>query len=56
LPILSILPLIENAVKHNVISKQYPLQIDVYTTKENQLVVSNRVQPKVEESTEAASG
>lgn len=56
LPILSILPLIENAVKHNVISKQYPLQIDVYTTKENQLVVSNRVQPKVEESTGSGIG
>ena len=56
LPILSILPLIENAVKHNVISKQYPLQIDVYTTKESQLVVSNRVQPKVEESTGSGIG
>lgn len=49
LPILSILPLIENAVKHNVISKQYPLQIDIYTTNESQIVVSNRIQPKIEE-------
>lgn len=50
LPILSVLPLIENAVKHNVISKQYPLRIDIYTTSDNQLVVSNRIQPKAEES------
>lgn len=50
LPILSILPLVENAVKHNVISRQYPLRIDIYTTPDDQLVVSNRIQPKVEES------
>lgn len=50
LPILSILPLVENAVKHNVISKQYPLQIDVYTTSEHYLVVSNQTHPKIEES------
>lgn len=56
LPILSILPLIENAVKHNIISKQYPLQIDVYTNKECQLVVSNKIQPKVEESTGSGIG
>ncbi len=48
LPILSILPLIENAVKHNVISKQHPLQIDIYTTSGNMLMVSNRIQLKNE--------
>lgn len=56
LPILSVLPLIENAVKHNVISKQYPLQIDVYTTEEHALVVSNKVQPKVEEGHSSGIG
>lgn len=56
LPILSVLPLIENAVKHNVISKQYPLQIDIYTTRENMLVVSNKVQPKVEEGHSSGIG
>lgn len=56
LPILSILPLIENAVKHNVISKQYPLQIDVYTTPEHQLVVSNKIRPKADESTGSGIG
>ncbi|MDD4514530.1 histidine kinase [Massilibacteroides sp.] len=50
LPILSILPLVENAVKHNVISRQYPLRIDIYTTQDDQVVVSNKIQPKVEES------
>lgn len=56
LPILSILPLIENAVKHNVISKQYPLQIDIYTTKENLLIVSNQIKPKIEESNSSGIG
>lgn len=56
LPILSILPLIENAVKHNVISKQYPLQIDIYTTAEKQLVVSNHIQPKIEDSHSSGIG
>lgn len=50
LPILSVLPLIENAVKHNVISKQYPLQIDIYTTHEDKLIISNKIHPKSEDS------
>lgn len=50
LPILSVLPLIENAVKHNVISKQHPLRIDIYTTADNQLVISNKIHPKAEDS------
>lgn len=54
LPILSILPLIENAVKHNIISRQYPLQIDIYTNPDKEVVVSNHIQPKVEDS--AGSG
>lgn len=54
LPILSILPLVENAVKHNVISRQYPLRIDLYTNAEGYLVVSNLVRPKLEEN--AGSG
>lgn len=48
LPILSILPLVENAVKHNVISRQYPLRIDLYTNADGCLVVSNPVRPKME--------
>lgn len=56
LPILSILPLVENAVKHNVISRQYPLQIDIYTTSDDELVVSNKIQPKVEDSSGSGIG
>lgn len=49
LPVLSLLPLVENAVKHNIISKQYPLRIEIYTTSESQLVVFNPIQLKMEE-------
>lgn len=56
LPILSILPLVENAVKHNVISKQHPLQIDIYTTAEPFLVISNQTHPKMEEGHSSGIG
>lgn len=56
LPTLSVLPLIENAVKHNVISKQYPLRIDICTDGSDQLVVSNPIQPKAEGSTGSGIG
>ena len=48
LPILSVLPIIENAVKHNTISKQYPLHINIHTNDKEQLIISNRIQPKIE--------
>ena len=50
LPILSLLPLIENAVKHNVISKRHPLQIQIYTKSANWLVILNSIRPKMEET------
>ena len=50
LPILSLLPLIENAVKHNVISKPSPLRIDIYTTDDGKLIISNNIQPKAKEN------
>ena len=50
LPILSLLPLIENAVKHNVISKPSPLRIDIYTTDYGKVIIPNNIQPKAEEN------
>ena len=50
LPILSLLHLIENAVKHNVISKRHPLQIQIYTKSDNWLVILNSIRPKMEET------
>ena len=47
LPSLSLQLLVENVVKHNIISKQYPLVIDIFTTAGNKLVVNNNLQLKV---------
>jgi LytS/YehU family sensor histidine kinase len=44
LPSLSLQLLIENAVKHNVLSKKKPLVIDIFTTTGNKLVVTNNLQ------------
>lgn len=44
LPSLSLQLLVENAVKHNVLSKNKPLLIDIFTTAANRLVVSNNLQ------------
>lgn len=44
LPSLSLQMLVENAVKHNALSKNNPLVIDIFTTAGNKLVVSNNLQ------------
>jgi hypothetical protein len=46
LPSLSLQMLVENAVKHNVLSKNMPLAIDIFTTSGNMLVVSNNLQAR----------
>ena len=45
--------LIENAIKHNVVSRQRPLMIDVHSNGNNTVVISNNLQAKqtVERST-----
>lgn len=48
LPVLSLLPLIENAIKHNVMSKSLPLHIDIYVSPDGNLIISNLLQPKPE--------
>ena len=44
---LSIQGLIENAIKHNVISTKQPLTINVVTDDDNHLIISNKIQPKI---------
>lgn len=46
LPSLSLQLLVENAVKHNVVSRQQPLVIDIFTMAGNQLAVNNNLQAK----------
>lgn len=55
IPSLSLQPLIENAVKHNVITKSQPLTINVYT-KDNFLIVSNTINPKLSPSDGTGTG
>jgi len=44
LPTLSLQILVENAVKHNALSKSSPLYIEIFSTVGNKLVVSNNLQ------------
>ncbi|WP_298651791.1 histidine kinase [uncultured Proteiniphilum sp.] len=47
LPVLSFQPVIENIIKHNVISEKKPLTICIYITEEEQLAISNPIRPKL---------
>lgn len=47
LPALSVQPLIENAVKHNSITRSNPLRISI-STENDFLVISNPIRPKME--------
>ena len=44
LPSLTLQLVVENVVKHNVLSKNKPLVIDIFTTAGNKLVVNNNLQ------------
>ena len=46
LPSLSLQLLVENAVKHNVVSKSQPLIIDIFSMEGNRLAVNNNLQLK----------
>lgn len=39
--------LIENAIKHNIVSSNKPLQIEIYTNGNETLVVKNKLQPRL---------
>jgi len=43
---LTLQMLIENAIKHNRVSKKYPLTIDIYVEQGRSLIVKNNLQPK----------
>lgn len=46
LPSLTLQLLVENVVKHNALSKEKPLIIDIFTTEGNKLVVNNNKQKR----------
>ncbi|KIC96032.1 sensor histidine kinase [Flavihumibacter solisilvae] len=48
LPSLALQLVVENAVKHNVVSRQQPLTIEIFTTSAKQLVINNNLQRKMQ--------
>jgi len=56
IPSLTLQLLVENAVKHNVVSKSSPLLIDIFTTTGNKLVVNNNLQKKTQKVTSTKIG
>uniref|UniRef100_F4CEM4 Signal transduction histidine kinase, LytS n=1 Tax=Sphingobacterium sp. (strain 21) TaxID=743722 RepID=F4CEM4_SPHS2 len=47
LPVLSILPLLDNVVVHNMIDSDHKMVIDIYLNEQNELVVSSPIYPKL---------
>ncbi|MFV0346427.1 MAG: sensor histidine kinase [Bacteroidales bacterium] len=47
IPALSILPLLDNVVVHNIIDSQNKMTVDITVNKNNELVVTNPIQPKL---------
>ena len=47
LPVLSLLPLLENVVAHNVIDSEHPMTILMAMDGDNELMVKNKKQPKL---------
>lgn len=56
IPPLTLQILIENAVKHNVVSQRKPLKIEIYTQSNYTLVVKNNLQPKARNSYSSGIG
>lgn len=55
-PPLALQMLIENALKHNVISRDNPLHVKVYVADDSWLVVENNIQPKIDKEPSTGVG
>jgi hypothetical protein len=47
-PVLSLLPLIENIVKHNTIDSENPMTVSLFLNEQNELVMSNPIHEKID--------
>lgn len=47
LPVLSLLPLIDNVVIHNIIDSEHKMEVKIGLSDNNELIVSNRIFPKL---------
>ena len=52
-PVFSLLPLLENAIKHNILTNELPLHIKI-EYENNRIITSNNIQPKI--SSEPSTG
>lgn len=55
-PPLAVQGLVENAIKHNVISAKQPLTVYIATDDDDHLIVKNKIQPKVMEEESSGIG
>ena len=55
-PVLSLLPLIENVVKHNMIDRENRMCISVFINQKDELVVSNPIYKKIDQSNNTGIG
>lgn len=53
---VSVQLLVENVIKHNIISNRNPLSIQIYTTDSGSIVVENRINRKLEENPSGGVG
>lgn len=53
---LSLQLLVENAIKHNIISNKKPLKISIHKGKNGSLLVSNNLQPKLQKMPSTGTG
>lgn len=56
IPALSLLPVIENVIKHNIIDSEHFMIVSVYMNEKNELVVSNPIHEKIYEITKTGVG
>lgn len=56
LPAMSLQPLVENIIKHNIISREAPMLIELFIEAHNILVLKNSYQPREENSLSSGIG
>jgi sensor histidine kinase YesM len=55
-PPLALQMLIENAIKHNVVSNEHQLKVNVFISNNNYLVVENEIRPKIDKEPSTGVG
>ena len=56
IPPLTLQLLMENAIKHNAVSKETPLLIDLFIDEDEKLVMQNNINPKISSGTSSGLG